>query len=301
MKTHVFSGFSVAVVTPFNSDFSIDKESYTKHLHFLLDNGVDHLVISGTTGESPSFTDDEFFYLVKTAVEITKVKGKGDVIAGSGSNDTEKTIRKSKLAEEAGATGLLMVTPYYNKPMQKALIAHFTAIADSVTIPIMLYNVPGRTNVNMLPETTLALSAHKNIVAIKEASNDLQQIMKVIELVASDFAVLAGDDALTLPIIAAGGAGLVSVVGNEIPKLTAEYVKTCLSGDFAAARKIHYRLQPLMGFNFVETNPIPVKAALALMGRMKNVLRLPLIPMDKKYEAELERHLRDLEIGRAHV
>jgi 4-hydroxy-tetrahydrodipicolinate synthase len=294
MKNHVFSGLSVAVVTPFNPDFSIDKESYAKHLHFLLDNGVDHLVISGTTGESPSFTDEEFEYLVKTAVDIVAEKGKGSVIAGSGSNDTEKTIRKSILAEKCGANALLLVTPYYNKPMQRALIAHFTAIADSVTIPIMLYNVPGRTNVNMLPETTLALSAHPNIIAIKEASNDLQQIMKVIEIVPSDFGVFSGDDALTLPIIAAGGMGLVSVVGNEVPALTAAYVKACLAEDLDSARKLHYQLQPLMRFNFVETNPIPVKAALAMMGRMQNVLRLPLIPMDTKYEAELKGYLTDL-------
>lgn len=293
MKSHVFSGLSVAVVTPFTTDFSIDKEAYTAHVEFMLDNGVDHLVVSGTTGESPSFTDEEFVYLVKTAVDVVKQKGKGSVIAGSGSNDTEKTIRRSQLAQAAGANGLLLVTPYYNKPMQRALIAHFTAVADSVSIPIMLYNVPGRTNVNMLPETTFALSSHPNIVAVKEASNDMQQIMHVIEIVPSDFAVLAGDDAMAMPVIAAGGHGLVSVIGNEIPAKTAELVQACLAYDFEKARKLHYAMQPLMRFNFIETNPIPVKAALSFMGKMNNVLRMPLIPLHEKYHDTLKSLLKD--------
>lgn len=287
MNPHVFSGLSVAAITPFHPDFSIDKESYTAHLNYLLDNGVDHLVISGTTGESPGFTDDEFHYLIQTAVSVVKSKGKGSVIAGSGSNDTAKSIHRSKMAQELGANGLLVVTPYYNKPMQKALIAHFNAVADSVSIPIMVYNVPGRTNVNLLPQTTLALSKHPNIVAIKEASNDMQQIMQVIELVPDDFGVFSGDDAMTLPIIAAGGKGLVSVVGNIVPRQTADYVAACLSGNFEQARKLHYALQPLMLFNFVETNPIPVKAALAKMGRIQNVLRLPLIPMSESLEPKM--------------
>lgn len=292
MKAHIFSGLSVAIVTPFNPDFTIDVQAFQKQVDFLLINGVDHVVVCGTTGESPTFNDAEFDLLIRTAVEVSN--GRGTIIAGSGSNDTQKTTRRSIMAEKAGAQGLLLVTPYYNKPMQRALIAHYRHVADAVNIPIMLYNVPGRTSINLLPESVLELSSHPNIVAVKEASNDMQQIMKILEIVPKDFTVLSGDDALTLPLIAAGGHGLVSVIGNEIPAQTKKYVTACLDGDFEKAREWHYKLQPLMRFNFIESNPAPVKAALHLMGRMNNVLRLPLLPLDKKYEADLRTYLTQL-------
>lgn len=276
---HIFRGLSVAVVTPFKSDYSIDKEAYRVHLKRLIDGGVDNLVICGTTGESPTFSDDEFLYLIKEAVAIAD--GKTRVIAGSGSNDTKKTILRSQMAEEAGANGLLLVAPYYNKPGQKALIAHFAAVAESVTLPIILYNVPGRTAVNILPETTLALSQQPNIMAIKEASNDMQQILRVLELVPDDFAVLSGDDAMTMPVIFSGGQGVVSVCGNQIPEMMKRYTDACLNGDIKSARDWHLKLQPLMNFNFVESNPAPVKASLAYLGYMENVLRLPLVPMSE--------------------
>lgn len=292
MNAHFFSGLSVAAITPFNSDFSIDKEAYVNHLNYLLDGGVDHLVICGTTGESPTFSDDEYAYLIETAVKVAA--GRGSVIAGAGSNDTEKTLRRSQMAEKLGANGLLLVTPYYNKPGQNALKAHFTAVADAVNIPIMLYNVPGRTAVNMLPETTAELAKHKNIVAVKEASNDMQQILKVMELVPAEFSVLAGDDAMAMPIIACGGHGLVSVIGNEIPALTKNYVQACMDNNLDEARALHFKLQPLMRYNFVESNPVPVKAALAMMGRVKNIVRLPLVPMEAKNEPEMKRLLQEL-------
>jgi 4-hydroxy-tetrahydrodipicolinate synthase len=292
MIPHIFSGLSVASITPFNTDFSIDKVAYEKHLNYLLDGGVDHLVICGTTGESPTFSDDEYTYLIQTAVKIAQ--GRGSVIAGSGSNDTYKSIHRSKMAQDLGANGLLLVTPYYNKPGQKALIAHFTAIADAVQIPIMLYNVPGRTSVNMLPETTAELAKHKNIVAVKEASNDMQQILKVMELVPKNFAVLAGDDAMAMPVILSGGHGLVSVIGNEIPALTKSYVQACMSQNISEAQTLHFKLQPLMRYNFVESNPAPVKAALSLMGHIQNVVRMPLMPLSEQYIPELKRLLNEV-------
>lgn len=289
MKNLHFTGLSVAVATPFNPDYSIDLPAFQNHLDYLLSNGVDHLVICGTTGESPTFNDAEYDLLIRSAVEVGK--GRGSVIAGAGSNDTQETTRRSKMAQKAGAEGLLLVTPYYNKPMQRAMVAHYTHVADAVSIPIMLYNVPGRTSINLLPETVVELSAHPNIVAVKEASNDMQQILKVLEIVPDGFSVLAGDDALTLPLVASGGHGLVSVIGNQLPAQTKAYVKACLDGDFALAREWQFKLQPLMRYNFVESNPAPVKAALHMMGKMQNVLRLPLLPLDHKYEAELRRLL----------
>ena len=292
MNTPIFSGLSVAAVTPFNADFSIDLNAFKNHLDFLLSNGVDHLVICGTTGESPTFNDAEFELLIKTAIDVAQ--GRGSVIAGSGSNDTQETTRRSKMAEKAGAEGLLLVTPYYNKPMQRALIAHYQHVADAVNIPIMLYNVPGRTSVNMLPETVVELAKHQNIVAVKEASGDMMQVLKVLEVVPEGFSVLSGDDGLTLPIVLSGAHGLVSVIGNQVPALTKAYVSACMDKNVDLAQEIHFKLQPLMRYNFIESNPAPVKSALHMMGRMQNVLRLPLMPMDKQYEPEMKSILQKL-------
>jgi 4-hydroxy-tetrahydrodipicolinate synthase len=291
-EQHIFQGLSVALVTPFNEDFSIDREAYVRHLNYMIDGGVDGLVVCGTTGESPTFSDEEFEYLVGMAVEVSN--GRSRVIAGSGSNATNKSIKRSKMAEKLGADGLLIVAPYYNKPVQEGLYGHYIAIADAVDVPLIVYNVPGRTAVNILPETIVRMAQHPNIVAVKEASGNMQQIEQVIASVPDDFTVLSGDDAMTLPLIAAGGKGIVSVAGNEVPSRMKAYTDACLSDDMKKARTLHYELQPLMLANFWQSNPIPVKAALSMMGHMENILRLPLVPLDKKFEPGLRDILDEL-------
>lgn len=287
-----FKGLSVAMVTPFQEDGQIDKAAWEAHLAYMTEGGVDGVVVCGTTGESPTIDDEEYQYLLSTAV--AHCKGKCFVIAGSGSNDTAKSIKRSKMAEKIGADGLLLVAPYYNKPSQEGLIAHYTALANATSLPGIIYNVPGRSGVNILPETTAKLASHPNLVAVKEASGDMQQILRVIELVPNDFTVLSGDDAMTLPIIAAGGHGIVSVAGNEVPHLMKAYCDACLSGALNKAREWHYKLQPLMLANFWQSNPSPVKAAMAMMGRMKNVLRLPMVPLESRFEAPLKAILQKL-------
>ncbi|MEX0684519.1 MAG: 4-hydroxy-tetrahydrodipicolinate synthase [Balneolales bacterium] len=291
---HKFTGLSVALVTPMDENLEIDTEAYEKHLKYQIDGGVDYLVVCGTTGESPNITDDEFSYLLSKAVELAG--GRCGVIAGTGTNSTSKSIERSKVAEKLGAYGLLLVGPYYNKPSENGLLAHFRAIADSVSLPGIIYNVPGRTALNILPDTIVKLAGHPNIVAVKEASGNINQIMDVIARVPEDFTVLAGDDAMTLPTIACGGQGLISVAANEAPAMMKTYVDACLSGDFEKARLHHFNLLPLIRANFWESNPIPVKAALSYMGRMKNVLRLPMAPLDEKYVSELQDILQKLEL-----
>jgi len=291
---NTIQGLFTALVTPFDENNEIDKEAWEKHLDYQLEGGVDGLLVSGTTGESPTFSDDEFEYLVRSAR-----KAAGDdrqVIAGSGSNDTKKTIRRSRIAEEAGADALLVVAPYYNKPTQSGMIAHYTKLADAVDLPQIVYNVPGRTGVNILPKTLVELSAHPNIVAVKEASGDIGQVMKIIDVVPDDFSVLSGDDAITLPLIACGGKGLISVASNEAPSMMKKLMDHCLKDEMASARELHYKLLPLMKANFLESNPIPVKAAMAMMGRMKNQLRLPLVPMSIEHEEEMRTVLKDLRL-----
>lgn len=294
MSAHRFKGLSVALVTPMDEDLEIDRPAYERHLKYQIDGGVDYLVVCGTTGESPNITDSEFEYLVSSAVELAK--GKCGVIAGTGTNSTANSIARSKMAEEIGVDGLLLVGPYYNKPSEAGLLAHFFGIADAVELPGIIYNVPGRTALNILPETIVKLSDHPNIVAAKEASGDIGQIMDLISRVPDDFTVLAGDDAMTLPTIACGGNGVISVASNESPAHMKAYVEACLSGDFDEARRHHYKLLPLFQANFWESNPLPVKAALFYMGRMQNTFRLPLVPMDEKYSLPLQEVLRNLDL-----
>ena len=289
-----FEGLYTAIVTPFTQTGEIDKEAYKKHIEYQLSNEVSGLVICGTTGESPSITDAEFEYLITAAREIC-----GDaypIIAGTGTNSTQKSIHRSKQAQDLKADALLIVSPYYNKPTQQGINDHYVSIADAVDIPLMIYNVPGRTSVNILPGTVAQMAEHPNIAGIKEASGNMQQIMATIQSVPDDFPVLSGDDAMTLPLIAAGGKGLVSVAGNEAPGLMSNYVQACLAGNMQRARKLHYRLLPLMKANFWQSNPIPVKAALSYMGRMQNSLRLPMVPLENKFEAELKQILRNLDL-----
>ena len=294
MMSTDFRGLYTAIVTPFSEDYAIDKTAYEKHLEYQKEGGVDGIVVCGTTGESPTFSDEEFVYLVETAVEVAS--DRCSIIAGSGSNATEKTIHRSKLAEDAGADGLLVVAPYYNKPTQAGLRTHFRQVADATDLPVMLYNVPGRTSVNIAPETIAELAEHPNIVSVKEASADLMQVNRIQMLTPDAFSVLSGDDALTLPMMAQGCQGLVSVASNEAPQLMKELVDLGLNGSFDDARKVHYRLLPLMLANFWESNPSPAKAALQMMGKMGHTVRPPLVPMSAELEPNLRTILSDLDL-----
>lgn len=291
---HTFKGLYTALVTPFDLNDEIDTEAWENHLTYQIENGVDGLVICGTTGESPTVSDEEFEYLVSAAFE--KANNNVQIIAGTGSNNTKKSIERSERAAELGANGLLLVGPYYNKPTQEGLLAHYRAIADATDLPCIVYNVPGRTSSNILPATIAELAKHERIVAVKEACGDINQIMDVIANVPFGFSVLSGDDAMTLPILAAGGVGLVSVASNQAPALMKSLVDACLENEFERARELHYRLLPLMKANFWESNPAPAKASLEMMGRMKNILRLPLLPMSKKYDDMLRQLLVDLDL-----
>lgn len=288
----MFNGLSTAVITPFSEDGSIDIAAFKRVLEYQISGGVDGIVVCGTTGESPTFSDEEFVLLMETARTITR--NRCFLIAGVGSNDTKQVIHRASLAVSAGTDGLLVVSPYYNKPTQKSLIAHYLHIADRVNKPIMVYNVPGRTSVNILPDTIATLAAHQNIVAVKEACGDINQAMDVLAAVPANFTVLSGDDAMALPMIAAGAKGLVSVAANEAPHLFKQLVETCLAGDFEHARTLHYKLLPLMKVNFVESNPIPVKFAMSHLGFCKNELRLPLTPLSSRYEPEINQILLNL-------
>lgn len=293
METH-FGGLSVAIATPFDNNYDIDKEAYRSHVQRMINGGVDHIVVCGTTGESPTFSDEEYELLLSETVALCD--GKTGVIAGSGSNDTEKTIRRSIMAREAGCTGLLVVSPYYNKPGQEALKRHFTMVADEGRLPVMLYNVPGRTGVNILPETTAELAQHPHIVAVKEASNDMEQILTVMELVPDDFEIYSGDDAMTMPVMLCGGHGVVSVSANEIPELMKSYVEACANKELEKAREIHFNLQPLFRANFMESNPVPVKAALGILGFMDNRVRPPLLEAKPETEQALSQALSHLNL-----
>ena len=283
--TITLRGAITAIVTPFKADGALDEESLADFVEWQIGEGIDGLVPVGSTGEAVTLSLTERERVVRITVE--RSAGRVPVIAGAGSNDTAVAIETSRVLAQAGATHLLHVSPMYNKPPQRGILAHFRAIADASPVPIVVYNVPGRTASNVLPETTLALAEHPNIVAVKEASGNLAQIEQIIRNRRPGFSVLSGDDGLTLAVMAAGGEGVISVISNVVPALCAELVATVSRGEFAKARAIHHRLAPLIDAAFIESNPIPSKAALALMGRMQNVLRLPLVPLDAKYVVQL--------------
>jgi 4-hydroxy-tetrahydrodipicolinate synthase len=255
----------------------IDERALRSFVDWQIDEGIDFVVPCGSTGEAATMTPEEHRRVVE--ITVTQVRGRVPVVAGAGSNDTRKAIETSRVMREAGATHLLHVSPMYNKPPQRGIVAHFRAIADAVDLPIVVYNVPGRTGSNVEAATTLELAAHPRIVSVKEASANLPQITDLIAGRPTGFTVLSGDDELTLPILALGGDGLISVVSNAVPRLMTELVRDGRAGNLDAARALHLRLLPWMRAAFVESNPLPVKAALAMMGKMENVLRLPLVPM----------------------
>lgn len=287
----MFSGSIVALVTPFK-DGAVDYEALEKLVEFQIRGGTDCILPCGTTGESATLSHEEHDQVVEFVIE--KVAGRVPVIAGSGSNCTREALRLTKHAREAGADAALLITPYCNKPTQKGLYQHYEHIAKEVDIPIFIYNVPGRTGISIAPETVASLAKIPNIVAIKEASGNLEQVSQIISR--CDIAVFSGDDSLTFPIMALGGKGVVSVVANILPGPVAEMVSSCLEKDFDAGRRLHYELYQMSRILFVETNPIPVKAALAMMGKIEEEYRLPLCRMGDENRAKLERILRDYEL-----
>ena len=283
MSDSRLTGCGTALATPFTTGGALDERALRALVDWQIDEGIDFLVPCGSTGEAATLTPDEHRRVVEVTVE--QARGRVPVVAGAASNDTAKAVALSKEMEALGATHLLHSSPMYNKPPQRGIVAHFHAIADAVGIPIVLYNVPGRTASNVEASTTLELAHHPRIIAVKEASGLLPQITDVIVGRPEGFTVLSGDDELTLPILALGGDGLVSVISNVAPRLTAEMVRLARAGRFEKARDIHQRLLPWMRAAFIESNPIPVKFALNVMGRMDNRVRLPLVPLAENRSA----------------
>lgn len=286
-------GCATALVTPFKSDGAVDEDALTRLIEYQLTGGIKLLVPCGTTGESATMTEAEDQFVIGHAIELARDRAR--VIAGTGSNSTAVTIENSKIAKAMGADAVLVVAPFYNKPTQAGLYAHFRAIAEAVDIPIVIYNVPGRTSCNIAAETTLRLARDcENIVAVKEASGNLAQIMEILRGRPEGFCVLSGDDAFTFPMIALGADGLISVASNEAPSLMSGLVNLALEGNWEEARELHYRLLPLMEANFIESSPGPVKAGVAMMGLIDENYRLPLVPIDDKTRVVLHQVLTDL-------
>ena len=285
-------GCGTALVTPFTDGGEVDYSALRALVEWQVAEGIDFLVPCGSTGEAQTLTEAERERVVATVVETAG--GGVPVMAGATSNDTSRAVAEARRMCRLGADYILTATPYYNKPGQGGLLRHFSAVADASTKPVCLYNVPGRTGVNLQPSVALQLAEHLNIMGIKEASGDLAQIMRILRGRPEDFSVLSGDDWLTLAVMAAGGDGLISVASNELPGPLRAMVHLLLSGDLEAARAWHFRLLPLMEANFLETNPAPVKAALALAGRIRNVLRLPLLPVSGQTRSALAAALEDL-------
>lgn len=295
MKVKKITGAIPAMVTPFDEKRNIDVPALKSLIKFLVGGGIHGIVPCGSTGEAATMNVEEYELVVKTTVEV--VGGKIPVIAGAGSNDTVKAIQFSKIAKEAGADALLHVTPYYNKPTNDGLVAHYKAIAKAVDMPIVLYNVPGRTGQNVPADVTLRIAKEvPQVVAVKEASGNYPQMMEIVKKAPSHFSVLSGDDVFTLGLIAAGGHGCISVVANEVPRDFSKLVELASAGDIRRARDLHYKLFDLMSINFIETNPIPVKTALFMMGRIKESFRLPMVPMQEKNKEALKKVLRELKL-----
>src|SRR5256714_6302758 len=297
-NTRQFRGVGVALVTPFKSDGAIDEAALERLVDFQIDEGTNFLVPCGTTGENPALTQDEHRRVVEIVVRRTK--GRVPVLAGAGSNSTQKAIELAEIAIDLGADGALTITPYYNKPTPDGLRRHFGLQAEAIEkkrsgFPMIMYNVPGRTGVNMTAATTLQIAREiPNVIGVKEASGNLEQIMTILRERQDGFLVVSGDDAWTLPLVAAGGDGIISVAANEIPRLMREMTSAALKGDFESARAVHNRILPLMTGNFIESNPIPVKAALKMLGIIPNdTVRSPLAPIADANRKKLESILRE--------
>jgi 4-hydroxy-tetrahydrodipicolinate synthase len=293
MRT-AFTGVGTAVVTPFAKSGALDEAAVRRLGRRQIDAGIHFLCPCGTTGENPTLTDDERRRIVEILVD--EAKGTVPILAGAGGYDTKEVIHLAALMQKAGAAGLLSVTPYYNKPTQEGLYQHYKAIAESTTLPIVVYNVPGRTGVNVEPATLARLAPIPNIVGVKEASGNVTQMCEIVRAVPDDFLVLSGDDALTLPLMAIGGRGIISVASNEIPAEMVQMVEAAERGDFATARQTHQRILPLMLGNFIEANPVPVKAAMAAMGLLEEQYRLPMCSPKPESREKLTKILKELNL-----
>jgi 4-hydroxy-tetrahydrodipicolinate synthase len=295
-----FTGCGTAMVTPFRKDFSLDEEALRRLVRRQIAGGINFLVPCGTTGESPTLSHEEHLRVV--AITLEEAKGKVPVLAGAGGYNTREVTETARECERLGADGILSVTPYYNKPTQEGLYQHYKAIAAAISIPVILYNVPPRTSVNIEPATVRRLAEIENIIGVKEASGSIAQITQVIQQAPQGFLVLSGDDSLTLPVVAMGGRGIVSVVSNEIPAEMTRLAQLCIAGDFTGARVLQRKYQPLMEVNFVETSPGPVKAAMAEMGLLEPVWRLPLVAPKPENLAKIRAVLESLALlERVHV
>jgi len=281
-------GCGTALVTPFKSDGSIDDRALRALVEWQVESKIDFLVPCGTTGETPTLSHDEWLQVIDTTIEV--VNGRVPIVAGATSNSTNEAVSKAKeVAKRKGVDAILTASPYYNKPTQEGQYQHFKAIAEAVDKPLVLYNVPGRTAANIEPAILARLAEIKNIVAVKEASGSITQIAEVCNIVPKDFAVLSGDDAVTLPVISLGGVGVISVASNEIPREMSEMTRAALANDWEKARSLQRKYLPLMQANFLESNPIPVKTVLAMMGRVEENYRLPMLPAKKETKAKLEK------------
>ncbi len=290
-----FTGCGTALVTPFKRDGSLDEAGVSRLAKRQIEHGIHFLVPCGTTGECPTLSDEEQVRLVE--IVVSEAKGKVPVLAGAGGYNTQEVIHAARRMRKAGADGILSVTPYYNKPTPEGLFQHYRAIAEAVELPIVVYNVPGRTGCNVDPATLIRLTTVPHIVGVKEASGNVTQMCEICAGVPDDFIVLSGDDALTLPLMAVGGRGIVSVAANEIPSEMSRIVEMAEQGDFAGARALHQRMLPLMLVNFIESNPIPVKSAMASMGLLDEVYRLPMVPPRPASKERIESVLQALGVG----
>lgn len=286
----MFKGSIVAIVTPFNNG-RFDEKSFTELIEWHISQGTDAIVPCGTTGESATLDYEEHYRVIEVAVKT--VNKRIPIIAGTGANSTDETIMITRKAQELGADAALLVAPYYNKPTQEGLYRHYRTVAEAVDIPIVLYNVPGRTAVNILPSTVARLAEIRNIVAIKEASGDMKQVSEIIRLCGNKITVLSGDDFTTLPLLALGGRGVISVTANIIPHEVSEMCRLWEEGKVEEARRLHYKIEPLNHAMFIETNPIPVKTALAMMGKIREEFRLPLCEMSGPNKDKLKKALSD--------
>jgi len=290
----MFQGVFTAIVTPFNKDETINEDDLKKLIDFNIENGVSGIAPVGTTGESPTLNHEEHVKVIE--IVCKHVKGRVPVIAGTGSNSTKEALFMTSRAKDLGADASLQVAPYYNKPTQEGFYRHFKKIADEVDLPMIIYNIPGRTGKNIETDTIVKLAKHPNIVGVKEASGSLPQMMDVIHRTPEDFVVLSGDDNLTLPLMAAGGQGVVSVASNIIPDRMSAMVNAGLEGNFEKMRELHYELLPFFKVEFIETNPIPIKTALAMKGMIKEAFRLPMCEMSGENKKKLKIVLKELKI-----
>jgi len=295
----LWTGTHTALVTPFTAAGEVDDARLVRLVAFQVDGGVDGLVPCGTTGEGATLSKQEQIRVIARVVEAADRRV--TILAGVGGNATDSVVAHARDVEALGVDGVLSVVPYYNKPTQEGLYRHFSTIADAVSVPVILYNVPGRTSCNLLPGTVLRLAAHGNVAGIKEASGSLPQVMEILAARPRGFRVLSGEDNLTLAVIALGGDGVISVVSNEVPMLMSRMVRAALDGEREEARRLHYHLLDLMNLNFVETNPIPVKGALALMGLIEEQYRLPLVPPTPETRERLRRELARLDLIESYV